>query len=290
MPNGGNIHVGAGNVIINPDSSPVDLGYCSDGATLKLGSPLEAIMVDQELGAVGYFPANEECTFETILSETTATALKYALGYGTVTQQAAGAGQVGYDKLTFGGNTELTSYVLEYRAPKRDNRDLYIRIRLYEVNISPELEVAFTKNGKTGFKFTAKAIVQTGNSAGDKLGYMMVETAEESGGRPTLAVSSVVPADGASSIAVDTTIVVTFNRAVHPSSVNIGNFTLTDAAGNGIDGSVSHSDLDEVTFTPDANLSVSTVYIFTISKNVRALDEFSDTMADNDYYNFTTTA
>lgn len=289
MGQGSKIHVGAGNLVLNPDSSPIDLGFCSDGAMLNYNAALEPISVDQILAPVGYFVPGEECTFETILSEASAEKLKYALGYGTVTTQAAGAGTKGYDKIEFGGNTVLTDYVLEYSAPKRSNRSLYIRVRLLKINISPELEIGFTKDGKTGFKFTAKAVADTTQDPGKQLGYYMEETADLTGTTPTMAVSTTVPADAASGVAVDTTIVTTFNRSVHPESVNVGNFALMTDAGVGVSGTVAQTDTDEITFTPDSDLSTSTTYLFVISKNVRALDDYSK-MADNVYKDFTTTA
>jgi len=280
------IHVGAGNLNLNPDSSAIDLGFCSDGAMLNYSAALEPITVDQILAPVGYFVPGEECQFETILSEASADKLKYALGYGTVTTTAAGAAVKGSDKIEFGGNTVLTDYVLEYAAPKRSNRNLYIRVRLLKVNISPELEITFTKDGKTGFKFVAKAVADTTQDAGKQLGYYLEETADVTGTTPTLAVSTFVPADAATGIAIDATIVVTFNRAVHPEGVHVGNFILMKADGTGAAGTVSQTDTDEVTFTPTANMASGIVYLFVVAKDVRALDDYSQ-MADNEYINFT---
>jgi hypothetical protein len=285
------IHVGAGNLVLNPDSVPIDLGLTKEGGTWKYNGELEAIETDQYLAPVGYFIPGEECSFETILSENGCTALKYALGGGTITTQAAGAGQVGYDKLPFGGQTVLTEYVLEYRAPKRTNRSLYLRLRLLKVNISPNLEPQFLKDGTMGFKFTAMAVCDTTQSAGEQLGYWMEETAAATDGSPaTLATSSIVPADGASGIAVDTTIVITFNRDIHPDSVNDGNFVLTTAAGAIKACTVTLTDTDEVTMTPTSNLAAgTTTYLVSVSENCRALDDYSK-MSVTEIFDFTTVA
>ena len=281
------IHVGAGNINLNPDSSPIDLGYTSEGGTLTYNAELEAISVDQVLAPVGYFIPAEECMFESILDESGVDTMQYTVVGGTKTTQAAGAAQKGYDKLEFGGAYILTDYVFEYFAPKRTAANLYVRVRLYKVNISPNLEVAYKKDGKTGWKFTCKAAADTTKDAGKQLGYYLEETADLTGTTPTLAVSSTVPADAAAAVVVSSTIVVTFNRNIHPESVIEGNFILAEADGTPVSGTVSQTDSDEVTFTPDSNMTASTVHIFAISENVRALDDYS-AMADNEIINFTT--
>jgi len=84
------IHVGAGDLYLNPGTDDIHLGLCSEGATLKYKGELEAIEVDQFLAPVGHFVPGEECDFETIISEASATKLKYALGYGTVSTVTEG--------------------------------------------------------------------------------------------------------------------------------------------------------------------------------------------------------
>lgn len=281
------IHVGAGNINLNPDSSPIDLGYTSEGGTLTYNAELEAISVDQVLSPVGYFIPAEECMFESILDESGVDTMQYTVIGGTKTTQAADASNKGYDKLEFGGAYILTDYVFEYFAPKRNAANLYVRIRLYKVNISPNLEVAYKKDGKTGWKFTCKAAADTTKVAGKQLGYYLEETADLTGTTPTLAVSTTVPADAAAAVAVNSTVVVTFNRNVHPESVIEGNFLMAEADGTPVSGTVAQTDSDEVTFTPDSNMTAATVHIFAISENVRALDDYSP-MADNEIINFTT--
>ena len=75
-----NIHVGAGTLTLNPDSSPVSFESTQDGATLSYSAEIEPINVDQVLSPVGYFVPGEECTFEMMVVESDATTLQYALG------------------------------------------------------------------------------------------------------------------------------------------------------------------------------------------------------------------
>jgi hypothetical protein len=281
------IHVGAGNINLNPDSSPIDLGYTSEGGTLTYNAEIEPISVDQVLAPVGYFIPAEECMFESILDESGVDTMQYTVVGGTKTTQVADASNKGYDKLEFGGQYILTDYVFEYFAPKRNASNLYVRVRLYKVNISPNLETVFKKDGKTGWKFTCKAAADTTKDVGKQLGYYLEETADLTGTTPTLAVSTTDPADGGAAVAVDDTVIVTFNRNIHPESVIQGNFLMAEADGTPVSGTVSQTDSDEVTFTPDSNMTASTVHIFAISENVRALDDYSP-MADNEIINFTT--
>lgn len=61
------------------------------------------------------------------------------------------------------------------------------------------------------------------------------------------------------------------------------------ADGTAAPGTVSQTDTDEITFTPDSNMANATVYLFIVSENVRALDDYTK-MADNEYVNFTVVA
>jgi hypothetical protein len=281
------IHVGAGNINLNPDTTPIDLGYTSEGGTLTYNAELEAITVDQILSPVGYFIPAEECMFETILDEAGVDTMRYSIGHGTKTTDSADTDQKGQDKLEFGGQYILTDYVFEYFAPKRTAANLYVRVRLYKVNISPNLEAAFKKDGKTGWKFTCKAAADTTKDVGKQLGYYLEETADVTGTTAILAVSSTDPADAAAAVDVDDTIIVNFNRSIHPESVSEGNFLMAEADGTPVSGTVAQSGAAQVTFTPDASMTAATVHIFAISENVRALDDYTP-MSDNEIINFTT--
>jgi hypothetical protein len=281
------IHVGAGNLVLNPGIDDIDLGYCSDGGLMNYSAPIEPITVDQVLGPVGFYVPGEESSFETVINELAMSKLRYALGHGTLTTAAAGVDSKGYDKLEFGGQFVLTEFSMEYRAPKRTNRNLFVRICLYKVYISPEVELTFTKDGKTGYKITLKAAADTTKPAGKQLGYFMEETAEPTGDVPVLAVSTVVPDDGLNDIAVDAEIVWTFNRDVNPDSVNAGNFILIKDDGTKVAGSVSRTGIKEVKLIPTENLDNASTYIAVVAKDVRALDDNSQ-MADNHVTDFTT--
>ena len=279
-----NIHVGAGTLTLNPDSSPISIESTQDGATLAYSGELEPINVDQVLAPVGYYIPGEECTFETLVTEGTAANLRYALGatdQSVPSEVAATATTNGYYEIKFGGNSTLTDYVLEYKAKRRNNADLYVILRLYIVNISPNLEFAFKKDGVSVYKLTFKAAADTTKDAGQQLGYYRQEHEEATNGTAVLAVSSTTPADAFEG-AAPTSIAIVFNRNVLPSSVIGGNFVLLDDAGDEVATTVAFTGDagTNVTVTPDSALGVDQYYLV-ISQNVRALDDKTDMAADH---------
>ena len=288
----GSIHVGAGTLILNPDTTPITIDSSSDGATLTYSAELEAISIDQILSPVGYFVPGEECMFETLIAEGTCEMLKLALGATdqTVSTVAPTATDKGYDEIKFGGNYVLTEYVMEYRARKRTNKNLNVVVRLYKVAISPNLELAYTKDGVSYYKLTLKAMADTTKDYGEQLGYYRQENYEATGGTAVLAVDTTTPADDATGVAVDTAIVVEFNKDIKSESVNEGNFVLLDATPAQVACTVAFTGTGatSVTITPDANLSTSTEYTFVVSENVKDIN--GNGMSANYIFNFTTTA
>lgn len=287
------IHVGAGNVILNPESSPITFDSSSDGGLFTYNGELEPIMIDQVLAPVGYFVPGEECQFETMIAESSATYMQYALGATdqTISTQVADASNKGYSQIAFGGNYILTDYVFEYKAKKRNASNLYIIIRLHKVNISVNLEDSYKKDGVTYHKLIVKAMADTTKDPGEQLGYYREETADVTGTTATLAVSTTDPADDATGVALDDVIDITFNRDVHPDSVVGGNFVLVDTSDYSlVTATVAYTGTGatKVTVTPSANLTTSRTYLLIISENVRALDDYSK-MADDVPINFTTT-
>ncbi|WP_430296043.1 DUF4082 domain-containing protein [Sinomonas sp. B1-1] len=102
---------------------------------------------------------------------------------------------------------------------------------------------------------------------------------------PAPAITSTTPASGATGIAVSTAPTATFNQAVTASSVT---FTLKDATGTPISGTVSYSAATTTaTFTPSAALAYNTTYTATVSG---ATNSTGQTMASPYSWSFTTVA
>jgi hypothetical protein len=86
-------------------------------------------------------------------------------------------------------------------------------------------------------------------------------------GQETVVVPSVVstvPANGATGVAINSTISATFSMAMNPATISASTFTVTGAGGAAIAGTVTYSGL-MVTFTPAAALAYSTLYTATIT-------------------------
>ena len=98
--------------------------------------------------------------------------------------------------------------------------------------------------------------------------------------------SSPSPASGATGVAVDTDITVTFNEAMDPSTITTASFTVT---GDSVTGVVSYdSSTKTATFNPSADLATGTTFTATLSTAVT--DDAGNAMASAFSWSFTTVA
>ena len=115
-----------------------------------------------------------------------------------------------------------------------------------------------------------------GNSAFDEITIVWDTEA------PTITFKS--PSNGATGIAIDTTISATFSKEIDQSTVS-GNFTLSN--GGSVSGSLSYSGGGTIaTFTPDSSLSYSTLYTASVTTGVK--DSVGNAMAAGEAWSFTT--
>ena len=85
-------------------------------------------------------------------------------------------------------------------------------------------------------------------------------------------IKSVSPANGASGVFTNATVLVTFNEALDSSTVNATNFVLKTGSGSSVPASVSYSAAAlTVTLTPSATLAYSTPYTVTVKAGIKDL-------------------
>jgi len=123
-------------------------------------------------------------------------------------------------------------------------------------------------------------------SVGNPAQQLMLSLSEGSSGSNGPQVSSTLPADGGSNVALNTTVTAVFNQEVRCSTVTASSITLTDG-GVPVAGAVTCTGLTAI-FTPSLLLSTSTAYTATVSGTVQNLAGSS--MGTDHVWTFTTTA
>jgi hypothetical protein len=104
-------------------------------------------------------------------------------------------------------------------------------------------------------------------------------------------VSSTTPAEGATTVALNTTISATFSKPMNPSTINATSFVVAGPGGVSVAGTVTYAATGSVgTFTPAASLAYGAVYTATIT--TAATDQASpvNTLAANYVWTFTSVA
>jgi hypothetical protein len=106
---------------------------------------------------------------------------------------------------------------------------------------------------------------------------------------PPLAVSSVIPANGATGVLTDQVLTVTFNQAVNCSTISTSSFTLAGPAG-AVAGTVacSGTTATSATFTPTSHLAINSNFTATITTGVTTPDGAA--LASNFVWSFRTGA
>jgi hypothetical protein len=97
-------------------------------------------------------------------------------------------------------------------------------------------------------------------------------------------VSSTVPANAATGVAINSAISATFSKAMNPTTITTVTFTLKHGS-TSVAGTVTYSGVTAV-FAPSSNLTVSTAYTATITTGVK--DLAGNPLASNYTWNFTT--
>jgi hypothetical protein len=106
------------------------------------------------------------------------------------------------------------------------------------------------------------------------------------------AVTSVTPAAGATGVSRSSTVTISFDRAMDPTTLNASTIFLTGPSGNVVPATLSYNaSTDTVTLTPNAPLSAFTTYMVTVhggSSGPRVRDQFGNYLSADYLWSFTT--
>ena len=98
-------------------------------------------------------------------------------------------------------------------------------------------------------------------------------------------VTSTVPINNATDIALNTAVTATFSVGMDPSTINATTFTLKEGS-TAVSGAVTYAGT-KATFTPAANLAANLIYTATITTGAK--NKAGDALASNYTWSFTTT-
>lgn len=140
-----------------PDETSVAAGAAWGGNWERVGATKEPLTclyedehtevnIEESLSAVHRFRTSESLTLETVLAELEADYLQLLLE-GTVTDTAAGAGQVGFEELPAGGVALRTSYAWGFEGVYQDSggNNHAARVFIYRATARLNGELMFSK-------------------------------------------------------------------------------------------------------------------------------------------------
>ena len=104
-------------------------------------------------------------------------------------------------------------------------------------------------------------------------------------------VSSTTPAQGATTVALNTTITATFSKPMNPSTINATSFVVAGPGGTSVAGTVTYAATGSVaTFTPAASLAYGVMYTATITTGATDQASPANPLAANYAWTFTSVA
>lgn len=164
-----------------PDPDSVAAGVAWGGNWVKLGYTDTAlsmlyefdeldVQIEQSLAPVGRVKSAENLTLETSLAELYLDGVQL-FAEGTVSDTAAGVGQVGREDLALGGEADLTVRTWGFESTYIDEDGAEFPIRLFIHRGTGRLNGAleFGKASQTGIPLQIKALADMGESQGERL-------------------------------------------------------------------------------------------------------------------------
>ena len=208
----------------------------------------------------------------------------------TVIQMALASGDIDdtsspeYDIITARNNIELSDYIDNITwVGTLSGSGIPVIIQIYNAMSGEGLAIAPTDSteGLLPIRFLGHYDASDLQSPPFKIYYPKLA------GDVTPPTVAVVPVEGASSVAVDSTIVWTFSEAIQVGSVNSTSFYLIENGTGLVVGTLTQSlDKMEITFTPASNLTASTSFTAFATTGIKDLN--GNALASMEVTNFTT--
>ena len=203
------------------------------------------------------------------------------LATGTFTGETAS----GWQQLNFATPVTVkanTTYVASYFAPNGgysfDNN-----LANNGAGLAPLTALQSGVDGGNGvYRYTSTSAFPSSQSSGSNYWVdVVLDTSTASTTPPT--VTSTSPTSGATNASITAPVSATFSAAVDPDTVT---FTVKDANGNTVPGSVTYPASNKATFTPSTELELSSGY----TASVQASDVWGNAMANPVTWSFTTSS
>lgn len=160
-----------------PSGSWTALGETDGGVKIAKTQNIESFSSDQRTGKVKAIRTEEGLTIETNLMEATLEKLAKVIS-GTVTDNAPGAGQIGFRELPLYAGAEVTEYALLFRGDSAYGAAYPAQFYVPRGYMDDDVEMEFTKDGKTliPVKFEALEDLDAGTAA-DRFGVFEMQDA-----------------------------------------------------------------------------------------------------------------
>jgi len=148
------------------------VGYTNAPLVMAYEDEQVEAVPQEALTAVKRAKSAESARFETSLAELEADYLKLAFGAGTVSNTAAGAGQVAKEELVIGGDVDLDEYAWGFEGRYKDSsgNDFPVRVWIHKATAKLNGELEFSRESEgVGIPLQINALADTGKAAGQQL-------------------------------------------------------------------------------------------------------------------------
>ena len=152
-------------------ASWAELGFTNAALSFKYSDEQLAIEIEQSLAAVDRVKTKEELAVETMLAELNLDNVAYAIGSGSVSQTAAGVGQVGKEEFLAGGSRTLTKRAWGFEGSYVDEDGATFPIRVFVWKAVGKLNGAleFNKTAVSGVPLQLNAVADMTKTDGQRL-------------------------------------------------------------------------------------------------------------------------